>query len=391
MSTHSHDVVVVGGGPAGSSAARRAAQLGLSVLLLEKKTMPRRKPCGGALSEQALSYLGLDVPRHLINSEGYGARLHFAGRTLSCRKSERIAVLVTRARFDHYLLEEARAAGCDVRFAEARAIEQDADGVTVTTPTESYRASFAIVAVGATGTLISSVRRRDGSGERAFSMEAEIPVAVRNHAAESDGLIDIRFGVARYGYGWVFDHRSYHSVGVGGMQSRFDSPRETMRGFLESLGYPPDPPGIRGHFIPAGGIKRRTASGRVLLAGDSGGFVDSFYGEGLAYAIRSGQLAAEVTHRYSNERHIGAHVQRAYSQRCREEFERDLGYSLLFTRLMHFCPSLFLRLLVCDKRFLAKFLDIPLRHTTYRRFLLWMLPRLPLLFGKLVSQQLKKR
>ena len=175
------------------------------------------------------------------------------------------------------------------------------------------------------------------------------------------------------------------------MQSRFSAPRETMLSFLQSHGYSPHPPGLRGHFIPAGGIKRRTANGRIMLAGDSGGFVDSFYGEGLAYAVRSGQLAAEVAHRYSKERFVGTRCEKAYLRRCREAFERDLAYSLRFTRLMHFCPSLFLRLLVCEERFLAQFLDIPLRHSSYRRFLFWMIPRLPILFTKLGLQQLRRQ
>jgi len=58
MGDDSYDLAVIGGGPAGSSAARRAAQLGLRVLLLEKQVMPRIKPCGGALSEAALRQLG---------------------------------------------------------------------------------------------------------------------------------------------------------------------------------------------------------------------------------------------------------------------------------------------------------------------------------------------
>jgi len=80
-----YDVIIVGGGPSGASAGRRAGKLGLKALLLEKEKFPRYKPCGGALSEHAISYLDFELPQDIIEWEVTGAKVVFRDQSRHTR------------------------------------------------------------------------------------------------------------------------------------------------------------------------------------------------------------------------------------------------------------------------------------------------------------------
>ena len=107
-----YDLVIAGGGPSGASAARRAAKNGLKTLLLEKETLPRHKPCGGALSEHALSCLDFPIPCEISEEEIYGVRVSYNGRSIIERKEYRLAVTVTRSRFDLLPRSKGRGGRC---------------------------------------------------------------------------------------------------------------------------------------------------------------------------------------------------------------------------------------------------------------------------------------
>src|SRR3990172_813303 len=101
------DVIIAGAGPAGSTCARECAREGLKTLLLDKDSFPRSKPCGGAVSRRALSLLDFTLPDHIIEKECYGARVHYDGRSIEAHSNDRIAVLVSRERFDTFLADKA--------------------------------------------------------------------------------------------------------------------------------------------------------------------------------------------------------------------------------------------------------------------------------------------
>lgn len=386
MRTTRYDFAVVGGGPSGSSAARSLARAGASVLVLERSAMPRAKPCGGALSERAISYLGMNIPSELCDWGVFGARVHFGQSVAQVSLDHRIAILVTRARFDHFLLDKAQQAGAHVLYEEVGAIAVEPGCIRVHTVAAEYQAECAIICAGATSKLIRLVRRRDTPAERAFYVSADIPVLGRDPYADLEGLIDIYFGLANQGYGWVFHHGSYYSVGVGGLLASLRSPRALFREFVNDRKMTLDGVLPRGALIPCGGIKRRLTADRLILAGDAAGFVDPFYGEGLAYAIRSGQLAAEVVMRASSDGDLGMARLNEYERLCDITFAGNLKHSLLLTRLMHAVPSVFLRLLASDENVLREYLKVPARQSTYSDYLRWLVPRAPLLWFRSLCQ-----
>jgi flavin-dependent dehydrogenase len=246
--------------------------------------------------------------------------------------------------------------------------------VEVFTEHGTYDAAFVIVAEGAQGALKHGVRRRDLKHEYGVCLVAEVQNddASRQYAQDA---IDIHFGIGGMGYGWVFPHGDYYSIGIGGLASTLRSPRETMAGFLSDRGFDPHQR-TTGHVIPVGGVRRKLGSSRILLAGDAAGFLDSFTGEGIAYAIRSGQIAAEVIHEALSTGRVQG-VPDRYETICEGEFGSNLRYSLLLARIMHRFPRVFFGLLAGNQEVIDNFARVATAQWTYKRYLRWLVLRLP--------------
>ena len=88
-----YDLIIVGGGPAGSAAGRVAGKRGLKTLFIEKAVFPRHKPCGGALSERAMSYLDFALPQHIQERDVFGARIHYGDHVIERHKKHRISTV----------------------------------------------------------------------------------------------------------------------------------------------------------------------------------------------------------------------------------------------------------------------------------------------------------
>ena len=377
-----YDLIVVGAGPAGSSAARAAGSLGLRTLVLERQAFPRYKACGGALSQHAASYLGFDLPAGVIERPVHGVRICHGNECTERRKARCIAILVTRSTFDDYLLRMAAETGIAVMTGvRVTNLVESAGHVEVQTGAETYRASYVIVAEGAHGGLKYLIRQRDRKSQYGVCVVTEVPADEASIDRYIHEAIAVHFGVARMGYGWVFPHAGYFSVGIGGVARDMPNPKAVMIDFLARQGFH-GKYRLRGHLIPVGGIKRRITTRRVLLAGDAAGFVDSFSGEGIAYAIRSGQIAATIVAEASNRRHETNRIGE-YARRCDAEFGEDLKYSLLLARLLHFSPHAVIRAFVRSPAAVDRFLEVSARRSSYRDFVHWLIPNLPaLLLGK---------
>ena len=353
------DVLVVGAGPAGSSAAYRLAAAGARVLVLEKSEMPRFKLCGGAVSRQALDFLDFPVPENLPDSECRGVRIHYTGRTAEFRCDERVAILVSRSRFDHFLLEQALARGASVEFTTVRNLEVSPDCVTAWTSRDSARAA-ARSSRAERPVSANHVRPRDREDQFGYCFEQIDERRDPDPFTRLGGLADVHFGVAGFGYGWIFPHGDHYSVGVGSLRSKFPDSRGVMRRFwTEACGLPEEGLRPKGWPIPRGGIRRRLAAERMILAGDAAGFVDAFTGEGIAHAIRSGQQAAEI----AGEALAAGRFSRSFLERAaRRHFrvtETDLRYSLHLARLMHSFPRIFIRLLTTEPEILRRYMLVP--------------------------------
>ena len=369
------EFAVIGAGPAGSSAARLLAQRGASVLLFEKQRMPRRKLCGGALSAQGMRWLGISIPNSLIDRPVFGLQVHYRGRTMQARMPQRVGVLVERASFDHYLVQKAEDAGARMAWEEVVALETRPTDVLLVTRSRQYAVRCAIVCEGANrrlGRLVSAARPE----HCCFCLEAHVPVADTDPCSHLDGLLDIHFGEAPCGYAWVFHHGTYYSVGIAGLHPAFREPLEIFQSFVRRQGLSLEAVRPRGHFVPWGGVRRPLCADRVILAGDAAGVADPFTCEGIAYAVRGGQLAAETVLELAEQDDFSRAALLRYEARCWEAFGKNLRHSLFLTRLAHAFPPV-VRLMLSSETALRRDMLTVLGESTYRRYTAWLVSRAP--------------
>ena len=291
----SFDLIVLGAGPAGAAAACTAARMGLSVALVDKAAFPRDKLCGGGVSGRSAAYLreifALDPVERgdlFLSSQRYV--LTERGRELARYDDAPTVHLTMRHAFDAALVAQAQSAGAEL-FAPARVLAMDLAEPALTL--EDGRILRAGVMIGADGTNSAVARALFGRAfdpaRVAFAMEVELPPATSD-------LVEIDLAAAAWGYGWVFPKHASRTVGVGGIQGRNPDMRACLDAYLNqsaTLGPGPRPEArVKGAFLPSGEFRAIPGRGAVLLAGDAAGLVDPLTGEGIAWALESGRLAA---------------------------------------------------------------------------------------------------
>lgn len=227
------------------------------------------------------------------------------------------------------------------------------------------------MADGAQGLVKTCVRQPDRKEEYGICVVTEIPADEKEIEERLGKAVELYFGVAGGGYGWVFPHKTYYSVGIGGVAKDFPHPKAAMLKFLKERGFSGEYK-LHGHKIPRGGVKRKIKSSRILLSGDAAGFVDAFSGEGLAYSISSGQFAAEVI---AGICLYGGSLKglNKYDSLCQAEFGTHLKYSLMFSRIMHSFPDRTFNTLISKEKIANKYLDVVDFKINYKDFLRWTL------------------
>lgn len=288
------DVIVLGTGPAGSAAAFTAARAGLRVALIDRHRHPREKLCGGGFTGRSYRYFhevfGEEIAPELIETHT-AVELHAHGHALGVLEDIPPIHLAMRRTLDADMCRRALEAGAeDVTGQRITGIDPAAPSVTLA----DGRVLRARVLIGADGVNSEVARSLFGQPfdrrHVGFGLEVEAPPAADN----PDAPVRIDFGVVRYGYGWHFPKAVSSTVGIGGILSRNPAMKQAMASYVAEIGRGADVK-VKGQFLPAGDFRRVPGAGRVLLAGDAAGLVDPFTGEGIALAMKSGQLAAEAT------------------------------------------------------------------------------------------------
>jgi geranylgeranyl reductase family protein len=293
-----YDALVVGMGPAGATAAYELSRAGMAVLALDKQAHPRYKVCGGGLSSRIDQLLGSDY-KQVVEHTVYGVQFNYGGEeSFFIESSSPIAYMVMRDRFDHLLVEKARGAGTELHEGEqAVRFEQQADWVEVITDQGGhYRTRVLIGADGAN----SAVAQHLFPGRRLARMstlESELGIG-KAPVYPGEGKVLIDLGATSKGYAWIFPKKERLSVGIAEFRGRASSPKGVFRRFVEAeKGLANmDVPAPYGHPLPLynshGLADRGLVKNRALLVGDAGHLVDPLFGEGIYYAVLSGQLAA---------------------------------------------------------------------------------------------------
>lgn len=372
------DVIVIGGGPAGSEAAYHLSNNGIRVLLIEKRPMPRYKPCGGVISVRAQRYLGFPLPPDLVNHECRDIRVRFGKKCTQIKSEEPFGILANRRKFDEFLMGRTVQNGVRLINETVLSVSNRGSHVTVHTENQNYAAPLAIIAAGASSRLNRLVRRKDPPRDMIFTISQDFEY---QGVADSEAAVFIDYGTVKHGYGWVFNHGSYRSVGIGVISSNRRLALHTMRKFWNKQGFPPERLHPTGCFLPLGGISRELVGLRLILAGDSAGLVDPMSGEGIAFAIRSGQLAAKTAGTALDSGDFSKRNLTPYTAKVAAEFGKEHARALKISRTMHNLPSL-LYFLTIDPDILGKYLKVVSGDSTYFQFSRWVLARLPYLLGR---------
>ena len=287
------DAIVVGAGPAGSTAALRLARAGARVLLLDRERFPRDKPCGGGLTERAVKQLPVSVDP-VVEDVVDRFELGFRYRSRVERGGERPLVLMTqRRRLDAFLVEEAARAGADFRDGlRATALELGEREATVRFDGTAATGSVVIGADGVNGLTAKAL----GFGDLRHGVALEGNVS-HVHAREDRwrGRAVVDLGTVAGGYSWVFPKGDHVNVGVGGWRSEGPRLREHLRGACAGYGLPYDRlESVRGFRLPMRRAGEPVVRGRALLVGDAAGLVDPLSGDGIYEALLSSRLAVEA-------------------------------------------------------------------------------------------------
>ena len=301
MSEEQVDVLVVGGGPAGSTAAWDLARKGHSVLLLDRDG--RVKPCGGAVPPQLMTEF--DVPSALLVNRVDCARMVSpVGRAVDIPIENGYVGMVDREVFDEWLRQRAVAAGAERRTGIFTGLATNADGsATVTYRDGNSRSDRTVqvrarMVVGADGALSAVARTaipcsRDARFVFAYHEIVESPTSWNTEQASR---CDVYYdgGLSPDFYSWVFPHGATTSIGTGSMIKGFD-----MRGAVTRLRERTGLTGVstmrrEGAPIPLVPLKRWDNGRNVVLAGDASGVVAPASGEGIYYAMAGGRAAASA-------------------------------------------------------------------------------------------------
>jgi geranylgeranyl reductase family protein len=309
-------VAVLGGGPAGAFAARQLAVAGLRTVLFDEK-MAWEKPCGGGVTFKAYQQYPflLESGRHRAVSR---TCLHTAEAGAARLELGKPMLIFSRKELNQLLLDRAAASGAELRRERVLGMDRTDSAWAVRTATGSLTVDFAVIATGARNPL-RTVGTAFGAADTMTALGYFVPRA--------QGHIDIEFFKDFEGYVWVFPRVDHLSVGICGKGEAASAMRVRLERYMDQRGLSRAGAIYYGHMLPsldsASWRRNRLAGEGWLAVGDAGGLVDPMTGEGIYYAMRSGELAGDL---------VAADRPSEYVAAVEGEFGGDLAYASTLAR-----------------------------------------------------------
>jgi geranylgeranyl reductase family protein len=333
-----YDCIIVGAGPAGGSAAYHLAKRGRSVLVIEKESLPRYKPCGGGVSPQVAQWFDFDFTPAIslkVNAIRYTWEMGDPVDA-SLENSEPIW-MVRRDVFDHFLVQQAQRQGAELKDGlEATGIEFKTDRWQVSTADGAFHGQYLIAADGTRGPVGNWLGFKKRKRRLAGALEAEAEVQ------DGTQVIHFDFGMVKNGYIWNFPKADGYSLGVGTFRGgEAQDFKKILTEYANSFGVSLSDCKQYGHPIGLWDGEQPLHTQNAVLAGEAACVVDPFTAEGIRPSMFSGVKAAEaIDQALSGQANALEHYtaiintewgqEMAWAQRLAQVFYRvpNIGYKL---------------------------------------------------------------
>lgn len=345
-----YDVIIVGTGPAGASAALELARSDMRVLIIEKESLPREKPCGGAMPSSVEKLLNIDISPVVKKRIGIIQTYHnYQNNVMNSLDRKNALILVNRSEFDMYLLEQAKKIGeGNIEVLEkcsVVSVKETPDEVHMVLDNgKELQAKYLIGADGALG-KIASMTGLMKNRKFAPALDAEIITSDHYYENYSDTMV-LNFFCLSHGYGWIFPkEKNKFSCGVGTWGKPLNLKKE-LHDFLRKS-FPENTIQkiqISGYPIPIYNGTQQISTDRVLLTGDAAALVDPVTGEGIRFALHSGKIAASIIVKVltKNLGSLTNYVSEEYQEVIHNEIGKELKFKLAFASLaFHSSPELY--------------------------------------------------
>jgi len=379
-----YDVVVVGAGPAGATAAKVLAEQGIHVVLLDKETFPRDKPCGGGLPTRILKRYPYLEKKGLIDSYSTRVRIHSSSLRyeIDAAKNEPIIAMVLRSRFDASLVDLAQQGGATLLTGRAAVrIDTSVDDVRVTLDDgTTIDASYILGADGIWSTCAKQLGEPNTNLFSGMCVVEEYPATqeTMDQLYGKERCVHIHFNIfGLAGYGWVFPKKEHVNIGLCEFRHALPSTQEKKNlkalyarymNLLKEKKLIPQTlqsQNLRGGVFPTRPLARMYGL-RTVLCGDAAGLVNALTGEGIYYAMASGEIAGKVLVDALANGDASKRVSSRYQQLWMKDFGYDLRRFFWLSKRWNLDAESVIRLIDNDQRLIDLVLSLVMQQVSLK-------------------------